>query len=310
MSVQKVVSSTDTGASLIQKYNGNADEQIVSATSNGQILSLNKSGGGAITCNLNISGGTNLWSAGTGSNSIKQAGIATNAAGGGYSFVTGKINVIQAGASGSAIINGQNNTIYSTGGLSFIGGGLGSRTNALYSFMGGGSSNIIRASSNYSSITGGLSNDVSGTACAILGGYSSTIRSSANSSVIIGGINNIVNSSVSRCVVLGGHHITGATTDSVYVPSVYIWNQGGLNIYTGGTQTAAMFGSSTLVAGTVTVSTTAVKDNSMIFLTQNNLSGGPGEVWVNSRTANTSFVISGSSASNTSDVSWMIVNKY
>jgi hypothetical protein len=306
MSVQKVVSSTDTGADLIQKYNANADEQIVSATSNGQILSLNKSGGGAITCSLNVSGGTNLWSAGTGSNSIKQAGIATNAAGAGYSMVTGKINVTTAGATGSAIIGGQNNTIYSTGGLSFIGGGIGSRTNGLYSFMGGGSSNIIRASSNYSSITGGLSQDLSGTANFMVGGYSSIIKSSAVACGILGGINNQINTSVSRCVVLGGHHISGATTDSVYVPSLYIWN-GGINYYTGGTNSS--FGTVTLTGGTATVSSTAVKANSMIFLTQK-AGGTPSTIWYDNIVANTSFIISGSSLTNTSEVSWIIVNKY
>lgn len=71
----------------------------------------------------------------------------------------------------------------------------------------------------------------------------------------------------------------------------------------------AKMGVASLVAGTVTVSTTAVTANSRIFLTKQE-SGTPvalGSVRVSARTAATSFDISSDNALDTSDVAWMIV---
>lgn len=69
----------------------------------------------------------------------------------------------------------------------------------------------------------------------------------------------------------------------------------------------AKMGVATLVAGTVTVNTTAVTANSRIFLTHQNNSGTPGFVSVTAKTASTSFTITSASATDTSDIAWIIV---
>jgi hypothetical protein len=74
-----------------------------------------------------------------------------------------------------------------------------------------------------------------------------------------------------------------------------------------GEGTNAKMGRSTLVAGTVTVSTTAVTAASEIFLTCQTPGGTPGFLRVSARTAGTSFTILSSSNTDTSVVAWMIV---
>lgn len=69
----------------------------------------------------------------------------------------------------------------------------------------------------------------------------------------------------------------------------------------------AKMGTSTLSAGTVTVSTTAVTASSRIFLTSQSDGGTPGFQRVTARTAGTSFVITSSNAADTSTVAWMLV---
>jgi hypothetical protein len=67
-------------------------------------------------------------------------------------------------------------------------------------------------------------------------------------------------------------------------------------------------GLATLVAGTVTVSTTAVTANSRIYLTgQGDTAGTEGWLRVSARSAGTSFTITSSSGTDTSTVAWMIV---
>lgn len=72
--------------------------------------------------------------------------------------------------------------------------------------------------------------------------------------------------------------------------------------------TAARMGQATLVGGTVTVNTTGVKANSRIFLTSQQDGGTPGTVRISSRTAGTSFVIQSSSATDTSQIAWFIID--
>lgn len=69
----------------------------------------------------------------------------------------------------------------------------------------------------------------------------------------------------------------------------------------------AKMGANTLVAGTVTVSTTAVTANSRILLTGQNSSGTHGELTVSARTAGTSFTITSSNGADTRSVAWMLV---
>lgn len=70
----------------------------------------------------------------------------------------------------------------------------------------------------------------------------------------------------------------------------------------------AKAGVATLVAGTVTVATTAVTATSRIQLTGNSDGGTPGWLRVSTRTASTSFVITSSSGTDTSTVAWFIVD--
>lgn len=63
-----------------------------------------------------------------------------------------------------------------------------------------------------------------------------------------------------------------------------------------------------MTAGTITVATTAVNANSRIFLTAQNTGGTPGALRVSTITAGTSFVITSTSASDTSTVAWFIVD--
>ena len=74
----------------------------------------------------------------------------------------------------------------------------------------------------------------------------------------------------------------------------------------------AKIGTAILSSGTVTVSTTAVDANSLIFLT-NQVAGGiastVGTLYVGTIVANTSFVINSSNATDASTVAWMIVEK-
>lgn len=78
-----------------------------------------------------------------------------------------------------------------------------------------------------------------------------------------------------------------------------------LNIATGSN---ASIGTSVLVAGTVTVNTTAVTASSKIFLTVGVAGGTQGFLSVGTVTAGTSFVINSTSATETSQVNWIIIN--
>jgi hypothetical protein len=74
------------------------------------------------------------------------------------------------------------------------------------------------------------------------------------------------------------------------------------------TGTNASVGTSTLVAGTVTVSTTAVTASSKIFLTCGVVGGTQGILSVGTITGGTSFVINSSNAADTSQINWFIIN--
>jgi hypothetical protein len=71
--------------------------------------------------------------------------------------------------------------------------------------------------------------------------------------------------------------------------------------------TNATLGRSTLVAGTVVVSTTKVTASSEIFVTIQSAAGTLGTVYISARTAGTSFTITSTSALDTSIVAWFIV---
>ncbi len=84
---------------------------------------------------------------------------------------------------------------------------------------------------------------------------------------------------------------------------------GGLKVPTTGP--AALAGTATLVAGTVTVSTTAVAAGSLILVSYNTTAGTTGAVRAPqaSIVAGTSFVISSTSGTDTSTVNWFIASQ-
>jgi hypothetical protein len=70
--------------------------------------------------------------------------------------------------------------------------------------------------------------------------------------------------------------------------------------------TNAKMGLATLVAGAVTVATTAVTANSRIFLTAQNGTTNSGYLSVSARTAGTSFAIASSNAADVRQIAWII----
>lgn len=78
----------------------------------------------------------------------------------------------------------------------------------------------------------------------------------------------------------------------------------GLQVKTG---TNSKIGTAVLVLGTVTVANTSITANSRIFLTSQVDGGVIGSLRVSAKTVGTSFVITSSSAVDTSTVAWMIV---
>jgi hypothetical protein len=102
--------------------------------------------------------------------------------------------------------------------------------------------------------------------------------------------------------------------------SIFAMDDGGLATFVGSVKlstvgsglfvkegTNATMGTATLSGGTATVNTTAVTANSRIFLTIQAPGGTVGAVYVSSRTASTSFVITSTSGSDASVVAWLII---
>ena len=100
----------------------------------------------------------------------------------------------------------------------------------------------------------------------------------------------------------GTMHVVGTTIldGSVTLPTA----GNGILIKEG---TNATMGLSTLVGGTVTVSTTKVTASSRIHLTSQADGGTPGFVRITARTGGTSFTITSSNASDTSSIAWIII---
>jgi hypothetical protein len=81
-----------------------------------------------------------------------------------------------------------------------------------------------------------------------------------------------------------------------------------LNLLGAPTGSAGIAGTATLVAGTVTVSTTAVTASSIILISRNAAGGTVGDLRLGTITAGVSFVINSASGTDTSTVNWLIVN--
>ena len=100
--------------------------------------------------------------------------------------------------------------------------------------------------------------------------------------------------------------ITDTTSGLLVTKTLSLSNVGsGFKVKEG---TNAKMGQATLVAGTVTVSTTAVGANSRIFLTIAKLGtvAAPKAIAVTTTTAGTSFVITSADSTDTSSINWII----
>lgn len=118
---------------------------------------------------------------------------------------------------------------------------------------------------------------------------------------------NTTNSGVTRKLTIDSVVGIRLDSDKVSVLTGYLSIDtagGGLRIKEG---TNATMGRATLVSGTVTVNTNKVTATSEIFLTNNNPNGTVGFYRVSARVAGTSFTITSSSLTDTSDVSWIII---
>ena len=71
--------------------------------------------------------------------------------------------------------------------------------------------------------------------------------------------------------------------------------------------TNGVYGNATLVAGTKTVATTAVRTGDDILLTRKTIGGTAGNLSIGTIVDKTSFVINSSSGSDTSVVTWVIL---
>jgi hypothetical protein len=96
------------------------------------------------------------------------------------------------------------------------------------------------------------------------------------------------------------NHFLGNTTD--YTLTNQTTNSVNYNTFE-----IALSGTVTLVAGTATVSTTALAAEDKIILTQKTPDGTRGAVYVSSRTNGTSFVVTSTSATDTSTYTWELV---
>jgi parallel beta-helix repeat protein len=111
-------------------------------------------------------------------------------------------------------------------------------------------------------------------------------------------------------------HTAGSSTNNTIINNKGSVNGSSVPIQTANTNyergnifaTGSMQGRATLVAGTVTISTTSVLANDNILLTRVITGGTEGTLSVGTITANTSFVINSSNAVDTSTIFWEIVH--
>lgn len=103
-----------------------------------------------------------------------------------------------------------------------------------------------------------------------------------------------------------GSAVPITTTGAVSTGSLTLGTAGNkINITTGSNASA---GTGTLSAGTVTISTTAVTANSLIFLQDTSNGANIGTLSVGTKTAATSFVVNSSNALDASTFNWFIIN--
>lgn len=167
---------------------------------------------------------------------------------------------------------------------------------------------LSQAHATRSGVFGGFLGLINGGAqsSVILGGNVSTIRTGSTNCAIIGGAATIIDSSLSNVAVIASSNILAAYSNSVYTPNLRFNSGYGLN-YDSGSTSSPYFSSTTLSSGSKTITTSAAKPESLIFLTYKSTSN-PGILSVTNGAG--SFTINSSNASDASIVNWMIINPF
>lgn len=140
---------------------------------------------GRIAINNWYSGGTNVWTSGTGSNSVRLS-AGSNTAANNFAFTAGKNN-INNGAYG-LIINGTGGTIASTATFGLIGNGKTNSNSGAYGFVGNGLTNTLGSGGNKAFIGNGKQNNASQAYAFIGSGRLNT--ASQQCSTVVNGISN------------------------------------------------------------------------------------------------------------------------
>lgn len=162
------------------------------------------------------SGGTNLFSAGTGSNSVKLIN-GTNTANSLFAIVFGKSNSSTAGSYG-LIVNGTGNTVTTSfatilnGKSNTVGGpansygtilnGKNHSISSLRGLIGNGIQNSVTG--NFGTVLNGLYNTATGILSSIINGQSNNIAAGGNMATIINGQNNTITGSGTEYGLIGG----------------------------------------------------------------------------------------------------------
>lgn len=119
-----------------------------------------------------------------------------------------------------------------------------------------------------------------------------TINGAINvTSNLFNGTVNIINDGTTGTITSSGNIKVGTAGNTLYIKE----------------GTNAKMGTATLVAGAVTINTTAVTASSRILLTGQNSSGTAGNLTVSSVTAGTSFTITSTSNTDTRLVAWLLI---
>ena len=197
------------------------------------------------------SGGTNLFSAGTGSNSVKLIS-GNNTANSLFSIVFGKSNSSTAGAYGliingtgntvntsfGTIINGKSNTI-STNSYGTILNGKNHSVSGIRGLIGNGIQNSV--SGNFGLIGNGTYNIVAGISSSIINGSDNNINSSTNLCTIINGAENSITGGGSEYNLIGGGQTNSinSTTFSTVLNGVNNIASGGYSTVVGGSTNTA-----------------------------------------------------------------------
>jgi len=276
-----------------------------------------------------------MYQHGTGTCSIQPVD-GNNTASGLYSGVTGGVNnlatsdhtVVAGGANNSAVsldaavVGGRGNS--ACGSATFIGGGENNVSCGTWSTIAGGFNNNTCRS--WSAILGGYCNNSFGNYSGVLGGlngkaladYSSVISGKNNTasglySSVVGGQNNDTKNYANTFIL--GSGLSANQVNYTYVNNIS--SQGNIaaksvRVNDGSYPTAGLtnttMGSGTFVANaSALITTSAVTNNSRIFITIQNPYGIVGVPFIASRVNTTSFTVSSTNIADRSGFAWLIV---